>query len=253
MKKLFQLFTLLIICGIIFSSCKDEDKTEPTGAIKATVSPAGSATNMRVTQGSTTLEITPDGSGIFQANNLTASDYSVSFTPTIGFQSPAARTATVTAGNTTDLGTVYLTQPGGQFLGTMSASVNNIPWNAAVPVATIQNGTLTITGSTANTSGGTISGEAIFLTIPNATGLGTFNGPVNAIASFTQGSISGGAQSSWSSVIPVSSCFITITKFDQVNQKISGTFSFSANPVPNTSATGTKVVNNGTFTDLNLQ
>src|SRR6188508_1216557 len=131
MKKLLYLFTLLAFCSLIFTGCGNDDDevvTPQTGSIKAAVTPAGSATNMRVTQGSTTLEIAPNN-GIFQADNLQAGDYSVSFTPAMGFQGPPARNVTVTGGNTTDLGTVTLTQPGNQFLGSMTANVNGTPWN----------------------------------------------------------------------------------------------------------------------------
>ncbi len=255
MKKLFSLITLLAFCGFIFTSCKDKDKDGPApgGSIKAMVSPAGSATNMRVTQGSTTLEITPNGSGVFQADNLTAGDYAVSFTPAMGFQAPPARNVTVSSGNTSDLGTVILTQPGSQFLGTMSATVNGASWNSAVHGA-VNGTTFTITGTTANVSGGTSgSAEVIVLTLQNVTGIGTFTGPTNATAIFTQASIVGGTQNTWASAMPGGHCSVTITKFDQVGQKVSGTFSFTANAVPGSTASGTKSVTNGTFTDINLQ
>ena len=174
MKKLFYLFTFLACCTLIFTGCsKDDDEaTAPqTGSIKAAVSPAGAATNMRLTQGSTTLEITPNSNGIFQADNLQAGDYAVTFTPATGFQAPAARNVTVTGGNTTDLGTVTLMQPGSQFLGTMSATINGMPWNSTVHLATISNGGLNITGSGMNLSG---TGESINLSIRNISGPGTF-------------------------------------------------------------------------------
>ncbi|WP_022824291.1 DUF6252 family protein [Hymenobacter norwichensis] len=40
---------------------------------------------------------------------------------------------------------------------------------------------------------------------------------------------------------------ITVTQYDKAGQKISGTFSFTAGAVPNTSATGTQAVTNGSF------
>ena len=40
---------------------------------------------------------------------------------------------------------------------------------------------------------------------------------------------------------------ITVTQYDKAGQKISGTFSFTAGAVPNTSATGTQGVTNGSF------
>ena len=40
---------------------------------------------------------------------------------------------------------------------------------------------------------------------------------------------------------------ITVTQYDKAGQKISGTFSFTAGAMPNTSATGTQGVANGSF------
>lgn len=40
---------------------------------------------------------------------------------------------------------------------------------------------------------------------------------------------------------------ITVTQYDKAAQKISGTFSFTAGVVPNTSATGSQSVTNGSF------
>lgn len=40
---------------------------------------------------------------------------------------------------------------------------------------------------------------------------------------------------------------ITVTQYDKTGQKINGTFSFTAGAVPNTSATGTQAVTNGSF------
>jgi hypothetical protein len=257
MKKLFYLFTLLTFFSLAFTSCKDDNdvpKPEPTGSIKATVSPAGSASNMRVTQGSTTFEITPDGAGVFQANNLTPGDFSVTFTPAMGFQAPAARNVTVTSGNTSDLGTVGLTQPGSQLLGTMSANVNGSSWISTIHGATVNGTNLTITGTSANVSGGTSgTADAIILTLQNVTGTGTFSGPINATAIYTQASLIGGTQNTWASAVPGGNCTVVITKLDQSNKKISGTFSFVANAAPGGTATGSKSVNSGSFTNLNIQ
>ncbi|MBF9220252.1 DUF6252 family protein [Hymenobacter ruricola] len=41
---------------------------------------------------------------------------------------------------------------------------------------------------------------------------------------------------------------ITVSQFDKAAQKLSGTFSFTAGAVPNTSATGTQNVTSGSFT-----
>lgn len=46
---------------------------------------------------------------------------------------------------------------------------------------------------------------------------------------------------------------ITVTQYDKAGQKISGTFSFTAGAVPNTSATGTQAVTNGSFSFTKFQ
>src|SRR5688572_8173889 len=252
MKKLLYLFTFLIFSSLVFTSCGNDDDevvTPQTGSIKAAVTPAGSATNMRITQGSTTLEIAPNSSGIFQADNLQAGEYSVTFTPAMGFQAPAARNAIVTGGNTTDLGTVTLTQPGNQFLGSMSAKVNGVSWNSIIHGATMDMGDLTITGTVPNLTGST---ELIVLNIMNVTGPGTFTGPSNAVGVFTSTAL-GGSPSTWVSGGPTGNCTVTITNFDTANKKVSGTFSFTGFADPTSSATGTKTITNGTFTNLNIQ
>lgn len=253
MKKLIHLFTLLLFSTLILSGCgKDDDETvtPQPGSIKATVSPAGSATNMRITQGNTVLEISPNGSGVFQADNLQAGDYSVSFTPATGFQAPVTRNVTVTAGNTADLGTITLSQPGALLLGTMSASVNGNPWNSTIHAATTDSTGLTISGSAINMTG---TLDAIVLKLPTVTGTGTYNGPNNAVALYTQASVMGGAQNVWISLGLGGNCTVTITMFDVAAKKISGTFSFTAVPAPNSTVSGNKTITNGSFANLNIQ
>ncbi|WP_191906888.1 DUF6252 family protein [Adhaeribacter soli] len=50
-----------------------------------------------------------------------------------------------------------------------------------------------------------------------------------------------------------SSAKLTVTKFDMVERKISGTFSFQATPAPNSNSTGMKVLTEGTFTDVHIR
>lgn len=264
MKKLFSLFFLVLFSSLLLSSCSndDDDKPAPTptpapapGIIKAMVTPAGSAKNMLVTQGSTTQEATPDANGVFQINNLAAGDYSVTFTPITGYTAPAAQNATVTAGNTTDLGTITLTSPTSQLLGTMSATVNGAPWLSMIQAAQVSGDTLTITGTSADLTGGTSgSGDVIVLMLQHVTGPGTFSNQTGAMGIYTTVSLTGGGSTppTWITAI-LGSCTVTITKFDKTAKKITGTFSFKANPMPGTSSSGTKTITNGAFTNLMYQ
>lgn len=45
---------------------------------------------------------------------------------------------------------------------------------------------------------------------------------------------------------------ITITKYNASTKKVSGTFSFTAEAVGTSNATGTKTITNGTFTDISV-
>jgi hypothetical protein len=253
MKKLFYLFAFLLLGSFALSSCSNDDDevvVDPDGNIKAMVTPAGSAQNMRVTQGgSTTLEITPDGAGVFMASNLKAGDYTVTFTPALGFQAPNPQAVNVTGGNTSDLGTVTLQQGfPGSALGWLSAMVNNSPWNSLVAGATVSGTDVTITGSSVNLTSG--SGDAILLTLKNVTGPGTYSGPVNATAIFsTVSPTTGSNPPTWAAF----NAIVIITKFDTSAKKLSGTFTFTAMAVPTTPATGTKTITNGTFTDVIFQ
>ncbi len=260
MKRLHYLFTFLLISTLAFTGCKNDDDdvvADPVikpGSIKAMVSPPNSATNMRATQGSVTKEVTPDAAGVFQINDLVPGSYSVTFTPATGFQAPPARNVTVTSDNVTDLGTITLTQPGNQFLGSFSATVDGKGWNSTIHGARLDTTSLTITGTMINMAGGIPSStELIILTLTNVTGPGTFNGPSNAIGIVTSASLMGGTQNNWASFGPGSNCTVTLTKFDQATKKVSGTFSFRANADPTSGASGIKTVTGGTFTDLNIQ
>jgi hypothetical protein len=248
MRNIFLL--CLFLFGSILVSCKkDKDDPKPTtGSIRATAIPAGAATNMRLTRDNTTIEIAPNSSGIFQADNLQAGNYSVTFTPAVGFQGPQASNVSVTAGSTNDLGTVAFVQPGSPFIGTMSATVNGNTWNSALHGGTVDGSGmgLTISGAAVSLTG---TSETIMLNLPNITGLGTYSAPFDASAVYMVASITGTPQT-W---VSGSNCTITITNIDQVEQKISGTFSFTASPAPGSSASGNKTVTNGTFTNLVIQ
>ena len=255
MKKTFKLLCCLLIGVVFLNGCKGDDKIEPEpvplpGAISGTISPAGAAKNIRITKDGLTTEKVPDANNNFTFDNLTAGSYTFNITPNAGFQAPQEQTVSVTAGNTTNLGTITLQRmniPG--ITGTMSATVNSTPWYALAPYASFNNTTLTIAGPTASTTGG----ELLGITINNFNGLGTYNGPFNAIGAF---SLTNGASNPPTWDTTTGSMSITISKYDQVNKKLSGTFSFTAKPsilIQGNTATGTKTITNGTFTDISFQ
>jgi hypothetical protein len=131
----------------------------------------------------------------------------------------------------------------------MTANVNGTAWNSIMHVATMDSTNLTITGTVPNLTGIT---QIIALNLMNVTGPGTFTGPADATGVFMATALVG-VQNIWASGGPTGNCTVTITNFDVVNNKVSGTFSFTAFPDPSTSAFGTKTITNGTFTNLNIQ
>lgn len=86
--------------------------------------------------------------------------------------------------------------------------------------------------------------NSIMITGPTETG--TFN---NANGNGVSGSFIDSQGAVWMSSFG-GNVTLTITKFDKTAKKISGNFSFTATAVETSSATGTKTVTGGTFTDV---
>ncbi|HSI89627.1 MAG TPA: hypothetical protein VK927_00860, partial [Adhaeribacter sp.] len=115
----------------------------------------------------------------------------------------------------------------------------------------MSNNSLRIFGPTAS---GT-SGEVMVLSIENFSGTGTFTGFPNAVGGYSLNMGSPSPQT-WDS--STGSCTITISSFNPTDSLITGTFSFVARPsstfiVPGNTATGTKTITNGTFTNVKIQ
>jgi hypothetical protein len=122
----------------------------------------------------------------------------------------------------------------------MTAKVDGSDWKAAVPVAKLDSGDVTLMGAT-------LSGQAIGLhtSKANITQPGTYA----AIAVYSEvipGEIDG---PTWANRATT----LTITKLDLTENKISGTFGFSSVAEPTSGATGTRTITNGVFTDIPLQ
>lgn len=113
---------------------------------------------------------------------------------------------------------------------------------------------LTSLGNEFNISGSTTSGKSISIQIVNpavATFPASFNISNLTLLQYTDISLgTNGAFSSYNQATDVSSGTVTITKFDTVNDKVSGTFSFTAF---NASDTTTRSITNGVFNNITFE
>ena len=125
----------------------------------------------------------------------------------------------------------------------MKCKVNGSQWTAITRVTTLQGSNLLVNGTT-STSGT----DALNITVFNA-GVGTFNlstaVPVSTQFSATYTNDTGTTDSLYTAY----SGTVTITKFDQTNKRVSGSFSFQAKNM----ALASKTITEGTFTELEYQ
>ncbi|MFC5270577.1 DUF6252 family protein [Adhaeribacter terreus] len=244
MKNIYLL--VFAVFGLLLVSCKDKDKDpKPTvGSIRCAVTPAGSVSAMSVTAGGTIYTALPEADNSFLIGNLPPGQYTVSFQTTPNYREPAKRLAEITANNETNLGTISIEKV--IDTGTFSATLNGNSWVSPLPLGTINNNSLIVTGTQINLNG---NSEVITLVLPNFNGTGIYTGPVDASATFTSVSISGNMQN-WST--STGQCLVNISRLDPNEKQVSGTFSFLAIPAdPN--ASGTKTVTNGTFSNVSFQ
>ena len=124
----------------------------------------------------------------------------------------------------------------------MKCKVNGSQWTALSRVTTLQGTTLLVNGT------GSLGSDVLNITVPSA-GVGTFNlstvQPISAQFSATYTNDTGNTDSLYTAT----SGTVTITKFDQTNKRVSGTFSFTARNL----AMATKTITEGTFTELEYQ
>ena len=235
-SKLF--LAALLAAGTFLTSCdKDDDKTPSTGSLKATVTPAASATRINVIMGTDTVKATPSN-GVFTVDNLKAGKHTVIFTPAATYEQPAPQEVNITGGQTTDMGTITITKPGP---ASMSAKIGGSNWNSIFTSASNQNNQFTVGG--ANTAQ-----TAISIVISNINGAKTYTGSeVNASV------LEGMTMKAWMTGMPGSTATVNITKLDMTTKKASGTFTFTAVPVPGTGASGNKVVTDGVFSNVSIQ
>lgn len=256
MKHFFSssLTTALLGGILLLGACKKDsgDSTpaptpDPTATITGKFSPANGVAGVNV-RGSLTpnLVITPAADGSFSVTNLKTGTYAVSFTPATGFNAPPAKSVSVTAGQTTDLGLINVTPNG--TIGTGGTVTYKV--NGSSTTTTATQVTSIYGGNTLVISAGIPATGTVALSISGITAPGSFTvGSTSAVGAFTIPPTPGGAV--WSSSISGTGT-IDVTTFNLATRKATGTFTFTAAPVPGTSATGTVSITTGVFTDVNF-
>ncbi|MBC7447975.1 MAG: hypothetical protein H7330_07930 [Hymenobacteraceae bacterium] len=253
MKHLWSttLTSLLVGSTLLFSACKKDKNGDvtPVGSISGKFEPANSISKVTATDttGNTTavFTTTPVADGTFAVDNLLAGNYTLSFSPKTGYTAPAARAVTVEAGATTDQGTITVAPTGGGASGgTLTYKVGGTAVTATTVAGSYGSNILLLLGNTGTTPSTT---QVLGISVPSITGPGTFSissGAANG--TYTRGSAGwstgGGGTGS-----------VVVTTFNTTTRKASGTFSFTAPALSGSSATGSKAITNGIFTNVSFQ
>ena len=136
------------------------------------------------------------------------------------------------------------TVPGTPATGTMTATIDGVAWRAVcVAVSLTVQGVISIAGGEPTTP---TTGTTIGFAAPRSVGSTSIGplSPTNALLTVGGGSL-------WQSALNNGSGTVTFTTLTTTNaagaNNAVGTFSFTMTPQSGTTATGTKVVTNGTF------
>ncbi|KAA9325902.1 carboxypeptidase regulatory-like domain-containing protein [Hymenobacter busanensis] len=240
--RLAWLSLLLLTFG--FAGCtnteKEQDPAPTTGAVTGVISPVGAISAVTATNaGGLTFLATPNAStGAFSLPKLDAGSYTLSFTPANGYKQPAPRSVTVTAGNTTDAGTIVAVSDGTIKGGTVGWSIGGVTYTGVPPTGSVDvaNGIFFLSAIGGLTDQLQLSMGMSFYGVGNYP-LGT-SPYVSALyirntgpSTLTYGTTSNSGSGS-----------INVTAFDATAGTAAGTFSFTA-----VGTAGNVSVTNGTF------
>ena len=244
-------FTLLIFSLAFLTGCKnDSAKPKPSGSIKAVVSPAGAVAKMQLVKSGVTMEIHPENGDTFLAENLEDGLYRISFWPAKYFTGPSYFPAvTVAKGEAVNLDTIVFVMQDTVRPGTMSATMNDLDWTFYQNSAKWINDTLFITGE-GYTKDYNTGMRGIAIGLIKVTGPGIFNAPSFAGVGY---SIYAPQDLIYSTNVLGGNMTVNLTKFDPINNRISGEFTFLALPVPGSGMGNTRRVTNGIFTDVRIK
>jgi len=244
----------LIVSVCLPLACKEKAEEKPTSTIIAKVRPAGAAKSMKLTPISVPETYLPLDSGTFQANNLTELAYWVTFEANAGYERAELGRIKIEPGKTINLGTITLSKKViiDPYIGTFATTLNNSVWHSYEHGSILIDSSLTI-WSNGNRPSEVRSEESILLHLKNFSGTGTYASPSYGGTTWSSnGNFYIDYPFIWSSAEAGGSFNVNITKFDTLNKRVSGNFSFHALPMPN-SFTNARTATNGTFTDLKIQ
>ncbi|MFC5270580.1 hypothetical protein [Adhaeribacter terreus] len=248
LKKAFFLFTSLISCITFFWGCEnDAVKPKPTGSIKAVVSPAGAVTKMQLSKSADIITILPQNGDTFLAENLEDGPYLVSFWKASYFNEEYyTRTITIKNGQAIVLDTLKFTRQDTTKPGTMSATINDIKYIFDINHAEWIGSTLWISGFSHNV-GSPYGSKDIGIALQQVTGPGIFSSPSYAgigLSGFPPVSLL------WATNVSGGNLTVNLTKFDTINNRLSGEFSFKAIHITSPGSYTPQTVTKGIFTDV---
>jgi hypothetical protein len=237
MKASLKYFFLVLITAFSVGCGDDKDTSPTTGIVKGSITPANGASKVYLVSGTDTVSGTPTSSGTFELTSVKPGSYQFSIKSNEGFSSPAPTAVEVTAGQTTEVPAITLTQLPAN--GLMSVSVSGTAYSGTPTFAAFGNGLLFIYSN----------GYQVHLTLPAITGTGTYTTSSTSDLEFKVINNTTGAM--WSSDNASGTGTLNITSYNATTKKGSGTFTFTA--TPGSGATGNKVGTNGSLQNVKLK
>jgi len=248
----FRLSAFLAVLSIIFilngcssGSSKTDEPVPATGIIIGKINPKGGASSVTAYMGNNGYTVTPDTAGKFKITNVIPGVYTVFTANVYGYDYPVpySLSATVTANNVADVGTFVM--PLSQ-LGRLDFTIDNGTYGVSgKPYVTCN-----YTSPNLNISAvGNPEGTPVTLSIAldNITGVGQYN--IGHTSTSNMRVSQGKTNPNVWSTLNGGSAYVIITELNIAENKISGTFAASA-LVPESNATGNKVVSRASFTNL---
>lgn len=237
-------FSLLIVgVGLTLAACsKDSNPTPEPGTIIGQISQASAVARIEATNASNqTFTTTPSSSGQYSFEQMEAGAYTVRFWTNSTYVAPAAKSAEVKAGQTTDLGLTTINSSLGA-----TYSLNNTTVKTTAQAA-LTNNQLTITIPAA---GGNIQlvlkpfqfglqNQAWLLLAPTTPS-------TVAYATYTQGNLQWTTHATSNSSGGSGGCLVTFATDTGMAKRVVGSFNFDADPQSG-GATGTVSIKEGQF------
>lgn len=232
---------LVTVVSLTLAACGNDSTPAPApGTITGQVSQANAVARIEATNASNqTFTTTPSSSGQYSFDRLDAGSYTVRFWTNSTYVAPAAKSAEVKAGQTTDLGMTTVNSSLGA-----SYTLNNTSVTTTAQ-ATYANNQLTITIPAAS---GTIQLVLKPFQFGIQTQAWTLLAPTTAAsyATYTQGSQQWATHATTTSSGASGGCLVTFATDTGTAKRVVGSFNFDAAPQAG-GATGTVSIRPGQF------